>query len=404
MEAKGNRLVRRDNGFWYIVCTGNSRGRSTGTRDRAAAEKAFAAFILEDDIIEHVRTGLTVHQALEDYLAEHIRPHAANKEIAEIAAEYFMAHFSPDALVADVRDEDIDFPADPRKPLSGNGYIQKRREGRIVLKKQDPVPAADGTLRREIGFLSSAFEHAGRKQHEDGTPRIAKAAIPFLPRPAQPPPRDRWLTVEEEARLIAACSVDEADESRRRSANIRQALRSSDFIGPPAPPPHTPERPRLTRIYRFLMLALETAARKEALETLTWFQVNFATGTIDLNPPGRRQTNKRRAIVRMSARLRAVLERAFEEKTTDFVLDNETDVRTSFDNLVKRSGLKDVTPHVLRHTWATRAAQAGVPMREIADWLGDNIATVERNYYKRSPHYLKDAVDWREREQQLRNG
>jgi integrase len=93
-----------------------------------------------------------------------------------------------------------------------------------------------------------------------------------------------------------------------------------------------------------------------------------------------------------------VLERAYSERASVYVLDHPGDIRASFETLVKASGLKDVTPHVLRHTWATRAAQAGVPMREIADWLGDTIQTVERHYYKRSPHYLTAAATWREHE------
>lgn len=372
MEAKGTRLVRRENGVWYIVYTGNSRGRSTGTRDREVAEDALAAFIQQRDEDDGVSSGLTVHQAIEDYLAEHVRPNLVDIERCEYAADYLLAHFPPDRRVADVRDEDIDCPKDPRKASSGNGYIQKRREGRIILKKPNPVPAGDGTLRREIGFLASAFEHAARKKGEDGLSRIARNEIPHLPRPDAPEPTDRWLTLEEEQQLIAACPVETIA---------------------------TKDKPaRLTRIYRFLMLALATAARKEALETLTWFQVDFRMGTIDLNPPGRKRTNKRRAVVRMSAPLRAMLERAFSEKTSGFVLDHDGSIRTSFENLVIRSRLEDVTPHTLRHTWATRAAQAGVSMREIADWLGDNISTVEKNYYKRSPYYLKDAVDWRERE------
>ncbi|WP_395713183.1 hypothetical protein [Reyranella sp.] len=36
--------------------------------------------------------------------------------------------------------------------------------------------------------------------------------------------------------------------------------------------------------------------------------------------------------------------------------------------------------------------------REIADFLGDKIATVERNYYHHSPDYLRGAADWRSRE------
>lgn len=347
MEGKGTRLVRRKGGVWYIVWTGNSRGRSTGTRDRKVAERALAAFIQEGGR-EVTATGYTLAQAIEHYMAEHIRPNTAATYTAEIMAAQALAWFPVDLAVADITEADV------------LGYIAARRAGQVVLTKKNPRPAADGTIIREMAFLTAACNHAARKK------RISKNDVPYFPRPAAPPPRDRWLTAEEEAQLIAACLVEEDG--------------------------------RLTRIYRFLILALETAGRKDALENLTWFQVDFTAGTINLNPPGRRQTNKRRAVVRLSTRLRTVLERAFQEKTTAFVLDHPGTIRTEFEKLVARSKLEDVTPHTLRHTWATRAAQAGVPMREIADWLGDTIQTVEKNYYKRSPHYLRDAIDWRERE------
>jgi integrase len=386
MAEKPTRLVRRENGYWYVLFPGNSRGISTGTRNGVEAEQYLKGFLHRRGQQAGVQTGLTVHQAIDDYLVEHVRPNIVSREAAEIAASYFKSHFAPDSRVTDVRDEDME------------SYIRRRRASQIVLKRENPKPAGDGTLRREIGFLSSAFEHASRKKDADGRPRLPKAEIPHLPRPKQPAARNRWLQPEEEEQLVAACPVNEADEIRRRSENIRERLRDPHFIGPPRPPLDIPANARLTRIYRFLILGLETAARKEALETMLWTQIDFRTGVIDLNPRGRRQTNKRRAIVRMSTRLRAVLERAWAERNSGFVLDHQGDIRTSFERLVERSGLEDVTPHILRHTWATRAAQNGVSMREIADWLGDNIATVEKNYYHHSPHYLKDAVDWRDRE------
>lgn len=353
VKGKGTRLVRR-NGVFYIVWTGNTRGRSTGTRNRADAERALAAFIQEGSKVEQVIGGYTVHQAIEDYLIEHIRLNAESRETPEFIADRLHAWFPVEMRIADFREED------------GMAYIEARRSCKVVLTRA-PKPASDGALRRELGFLSAAFNHAARKK------RVSKHDLPTIPMPAPPPPRDRYLTVEEEKQLVDACQVETVPTKEN-----------------PAP--------RLTRIYRFLILALETAARKEALETLTWFQIDFNARTINLNPPGRRQTNKRRAVVRMSTRLHAMLERAFKEKKTAFVLDHDGAIRTSFENLVAKSGLEDVSPHILRHTWATRAAQAGVPMREIADWLGDDIQTVEKNYYKRSPHYLKAAIDWRERE------
>lgn len=412
MQRKEPRLVLRG-ACWYILYPGNSRGKSTRTGDGELAKLALADFVrrrsgnvaervlvqsvvIDDgtraprpirrqqiiDKGDNVNYGLTVHQAIEDYLVEHARSNIVAKENAEISARYFRTHFSARKRVVDLQESDF------------ISYARKRRKAKIRLLR-NPKPAGNGTIRRELGMLAATFRHAARKK------RIRQDDVPYIPLPAPPPPRDRWLTREEEDRLIAACPVDEADELARRSAAIRERVQREGFIGPPCAPLQTKPDPRLTRIYRFLMLAIETGARKAALETLTWLQVDFKVGTIDLNPRGRIQTKKKRARVKINAVLRSILQRAYDERRTGFVLDHKGDIRTSFENLVERSGLKDVTPHVLRHTWATRAAQIGVPIREIAGWLGDSIATVERTYFHHHPDFLRAAANWREKEKHL---
>jgi integrase len=52
-----------------------------------------------------------------------------------------------------------------------------------------------------------------------------------------------------------------------------------------------------------------------------------------------------------------------------------------------------VTPHTFRHTWATWAAQRGVPLFEIAGMLGDTMKTVEKNYAHHHPDHLRGAVN-----------
>lgn len=363
MEAKGTRLVPRG-GVYYVVWTGNSRGRSTRTRDRAVAERALAAFIQERNKQEAV-TGvhLTMSQALDDYIVEYARPrNLASLEQIEIGRHYFNVHFPPERLVADITDDDIDDP----KP-GGKGYVQQRRSGALVISRR-PKPAGNGTIRRELGVLVAAFRHAVRKR------RIAESLVPTIIRPPPPPARDLWLDADQEKTLLAAM---------------------------PAPPEGSG---RLSRIYRFVLLAMDTAARKEALETLTWFQVDFQANTINLNPRDRIQTKKHRAVVPMSTRLRAMLERAYREKETGWVLDNPGSIRTSMETLTAKAtktaetDMTWVTPHVFRHTWATRAARAGVSMVDIADFLGDDLRTVEKNYRHQSPHFLRGAADWRDRE------
>jgi len=52
----------------------------------------------------------------------------------------------------------------------------------------------------------------------------------------------------------------------------------------------------------FILMGLYTGARKEALLSLRWSQVDFAPGRINFNPPSARVTNKRRARIPIPTR------------------------------------------------------------------------------------------------------
>ncbi len=60
----------------------------------------------------------------------------------------------------------------------------------------------------------------------------------------------------------------------------------------------------------FLAILIGTAARPEAALQLTRFQCDLERGTINLNPPGRAQTKKRRPILPMADWLRPWIEAA----------------------------------------------------------------------------------------------
>ena len=46
------------------------------------------------------------------------------------------------------------------------------------------------------------------------------------------------------------------------------------------------------------------------------------------------------------------------------------DFKNSFKRIVEKAGLPWVTPHVLRHTFASQLAKAGVSLYKIQQWLG----------------------------------
>lgn len=263
---------------------------------------------------------ITVNQTINDYLAEHIHTSCVAIDRAEYAAK---------ALV------------------SGLGSIPVTELNRTLIasygKERGVSP---GTLRRELGVLIAAINHAVRER------RLRADEAPYIPLPAEPAPKDRWMDRDEAERLLAAATG---------------------------------------RCLLFIQIGLHTAARKAAIEGLRWEQVDLTRRIIDFNPVGRKQTKKRRPVVPISDTLMQVLTQI--DRKTEWVLGHPGNIRKAFHTAAVKAGLADVTPHTLRHTWATWAAQRGVVLWEIAGVLGDTMVTVEKKYAHHHPDYLRSAIE-----------
>ena len=67
-------------------------------------------------------------------------------------------------------------------------------------------------------------------------------------------------------------------------------------------------------------------------------------------------------------------------------------IKTGFRAAVRRAGLKHCTPHDLRRTCATWMVQDGIPVAQVARFLGDTEEMIEKVYGQHSPEYLRDAA------------
>ena len=209
----------------------------------------------------------------------------------------------------------------------------------------------DGTIWTELGHLRIVLVWAEKERHIERAPSIE--------RPAQPDPQNRHLTREEVERLLDAATL-----------------------------PH---------IRLFILLAVSTAGRNAALLELTWGQVDFERGVVDLRTPGSSR-KKGRGSPAMSDSLRVALIEAREGARSNYVIewagDRVTKVRKSLAAAAKRAGLDGVTPHVFRHTAAVWLAEGGAQMGEIADFLGHSDDRITQRVYARfSPkHQRKQAA------------
>lgn len=228
---------------------------------------------------------------------------------------------------------------------------------------------APATVRRELTTLRAALNYANG--------RITDRAPPVSMPPA-PKGKDRWLTHSEAAGLLNAARTARSD----------------------------------VRLYLplFVLIGLYTGARKEAILSLRWSQVNLATRRINFARDDGRVTSKGRAHNQIPQRLLTFLRLAHKRRHSDIgyvihdkgkpILDiggawdgkPDSFVQGSFGRACKRAGIVGVTPHTLRHTCGTWLAQAGVPLRLIGEWLGHSDDRTTKLYAHHHPDYQEEAV------------
>lgn len=341
-QNTGPKLFVNDSMIFEIRWTEGRRSNrlSTKTTDRAEAEVFFAKWMLSRS--EKAASAHTIGAILDAYLAEHVAMKVVDKARQEDCVNNLRAELGkrlPAELTFDVM----------------SVYRERRRTGKV-----NGHPVGDGTLRRELNCLVAAINHALKHR------RITHADVPHIDLPSTPPPKDLWL-----------------DETQ-----AEQFWQAAERVG--------------GRIFLFVAVALETASRKAAIEYLRWSQVDLNAGVIHFQNDGGLRTNKRRVAVPISERLAAVLFKAKQTAETEWVLGTPYSIQHSFARVKAEaygatcnSKFMQICPHTLRHTWATLASRAGVPLFQIAGVLGDSLPTVMRVYAHHSPDHLRGAVNFR---------
>jgi integrase len=319
--------------YWTDPVTGRSREQSTSTRDQTHAAGLFAEWLARYSHTEWTgprrASEVKIIDCLRLYAEEHVKNNIPSKAGRATAAQAIVT------LEKWWSDRTLDYV----KPQTCRAYGRDRN-------------VAYSTVARELIVLRAAINYA----HKNG--RLVEP--PFVEVPSlnlQPPPRDRWLTRSEVARLLW--------ESRRYNDHLA----------------------------RFCMLVLRTGQRPGAVLDLRWPQVDFDNNCIDFNPPGTARSNKKRAIVVIPRRLRWWLLRWQARATSPYVVAHDgqqiKSAKIAFRKARKRAGLgPEVVPYTLRHTNATWRAQAGVDLIEIGGSMGHSNPKTTWRYAHHSPDYM----------------
>jgi integrase len=241
----------------------------------------------------------------------------------------------------------------------------------------------DGGARRDLEDLRSAINHHA----EEGFHRaIVRVALP-----EKGPPRDRWLTRSEAAKLLWTCWRHREVQLRHRGPQKGRKLPTGKFP--------------LRHVGRFIMIALYTGTRAGAIASASPRQgegrsfVDLESGLYYRLRQGATPTKKRQPPAPIPPRLLAHMCRwCAKGVAKDYFVEWHgkpiSSVKTALNTAVRLAGLEGrITPHTFRHTAATWLMQNGVSPWRAAGFLGMSVETLDKVYGHHHPDYLADAAD-----------
>ena len=340
----------KKHGAYYVVWTegGRTRERSTGTTDGAQAQIEFARFLQRYTQKSGAKepAEILVTEVLSHYL-QHLETTAKDCERPAYASVP-LAEFFTGKTLAEV-------------PILCEGYLAWRK-------------VSASTVRRDLGVLQSAIKHAFQTQ------LVTRTVI--VSRPPESRPRERWLTRSEAAMLLAAALGFQPiayDTQSRQSLVWRRVARPQYHL------------------CLFMIVGLYTGRRKEAILSLRWSKVDLGRGKIDFRRDSTPETKKKRGLCAIPPRLRPHLVRAKGNghNIGHVVLwEGEAieDIKTAFNNAVKRAYLSGVTPHTLKHTAATWLMQSGTDPFKISDFLATSVPTLLKHYGHHNPDHQSEVA------------
>jgi len=331
-------LFRRGRVWWMnFSYQGRQVRRSTEVTDKKLAEKIYHKVMVQ--IAEgkwyprEAGTDKTVKELLERYLRDHSKPNKApTTHLCDLSRVQHLIRAFGDLTLKEIR------------PSLIAAHKSKRRADGAAAK----------TINNELTLLSHAYQLAVKEWEwvaDNPVQRVSKEKVHNL--------IERWLTAEEEQRLLAASPV---------------------------------------WLQEIILFAANTGLRQSEILNLQWCNVDLFRRTITLLE----QKNGGRDTLPVNVKALDVLKARAKVRSlkTDYVFfngaGNQMDARDLlrvFYPAMRKADVKRFRFHDLRHTFATRLVQAGVDIytvQKLGRWK--TISMVMR-YAHHHPESLRAGVE-----------
>ncbi len=332
-------IYKRGEVYWFeFVFQGRRIRRPTKTGNRRAAREIEAAYktkLAKGEVgIDEPKPVPTFVAAMKDFLAWSEHEHAAKPATHrryEVSSKSLLAFFK-DAPLDCIAPHDLEKyklwrSCQQKRPPAKKTAKPKRATKTVAKKPASTIMPA--TVNRELACLKILFNHFIK---DDVVVKNPVSRVKFL---AENNEQMRVLSPDEEKQYLLAAS---------------QPLRD------------------------IATLMLETGLRPEEVCRIRCENIHLEHGYL-FNPHGKTKAAKRK--VPLSDRAAAVLSNRLADVKGDYLFPGRgvsdapiIKVNNAHTATVKRSGVRPFRLYDLRHTWATRAAMAGVDLVTLAAMIG----------------------------------
>jgi integrase len=235
------------------------------------------------------------------------------------------------------------------------------------------------TVRRDLDGLSSVLTRAGKlgKLSENVVRRVERPRIDRLP-------KVRYLDPAEEKRLRTALSErDEEMRNARESANKWRRERKHE--------PLPTLRHYGDHLTPAVLLSMNTGLRRGELLALRWTSVDLKGKQITIEGSTAKTAQTRH--VPLNAEALEVLRKWHEQApASERVIPIDTGFKTAWAHLLERAHIEHFRWHDLRHHFASRLVQAGVPLNTVRELLGHSSMAMTLRYAHLAPDQKAEAV------------